>query len=105
MAGDDAENGRSSLGVRDKLMGRCTITEEDYRRAARIRVWRARLRVSQIEVAGEAGMHRTALAKYEGGVRPMSEETFQRILAALQSFEPRAPGAAKSRSVRHNGRV
>ena len=76
-------------------------TAEDQHRATHIRVWRARLRVQQVEVATAVGLSRRMLSHYETGARPMADETFEKILAALQSFEPgRPPASTKSRCVR-----
>lgn len=79
-------------------------TEDDLRRATRIRVLRAKLRVTQVEVAVASGLpHRTQLAMYESAQRLMSEDTFQRILTALAGFEGRSPASSKTRVVRHGG--
>ena len=87
-----------------ELMLHPNCTEDDWKRATRIRVWRAKLRVSQIDVAVAAGLSQPQLAMYESAARLMSDRTFETILSVLQGFEPRSPASSKVRAVRHNGR-
>ena len=60
-----------------------------------VRTWRKRLRISQEELAGRAGLHRTYICDVERGARNVSLESIDKLaralgisVATLLSFEP-----------------
>src|SRR5271163_2941715 len=60
-----------------------------------VRTWRSRLGISQEELGGRAGLHRTYICDIERGARNVSLESIEKIARALQvsmarlfSYEP-----------------
>ena len=66
---------------------------------AAVKSWRSRLRISQEELAGRAGLHRTYVCDVERGARNVSLESIEKLARALEipaarlfSREPGRPG-------------
>src|SRR5580700_478658 len=71
---------------------------------AAVRAWRGRLGISQEELAGRAGLHRTYICDVERGARNVSLESIEKLAHALEiptarlfsgdpaTGEPGAPG-------------
>src|SRR5208282_6199108 len=64
---------------------------------AAVRSWRGRLRISQEELAGRAGLHRTYICDIERGARNVSLQSIEKLaqaletsIAALFSYDPAA---------------
>ncbi len=62
---------------------------------AAVKAWRSRLRISQEELAGRAGLHRTYVCDIERGARNLSLKSIDRLARALEistatlfSFDP-----------------
>src|SRR5580658_5917391 len=51
---------------------------------ASVRIWRHRLGISQEELAGRAGLHRTYVCDVERGVRNVSLESIEKLARALE---------------------
>src|SRR5271165_3886280 len=51
---------------------------------ASVRAWRSRLAISQEELAGRAGLHRTYVCDIERGARNVSLESIEKLARALQ---------------------
>ena len=51
---------------------------------AAVKAWRSRLRISQEELAGRAGLHRTYVSDIERGARNLSLESIDRLARALE---------------------
>jgi CheY-like chemotaxis protein len=51
---------------------------------AAVKAWRSRLRISQEELAGRAGLHRTYVCDIERGARNVSLESIEKLARALE---------------------
>src|SRR5580658_5743882 len=51
---------------------------------ASVRIWRHRLGISQEELAGRAGLHRTYVCDVERGARNVSLESIEKLARALE---------------------
>ena len=51
---------------------------------AAVRTWRSRLHISQEELAGRAGLHRTYICDVERGARNLSLESIEKLARALE---------------------
>ena len=61
-------------------MGKIEVTK---RFGSSVRVWRGRLGISQEELAGRAGLHRTYVCDIERGARNVSLKSIEKIAEAL----------------------
>ncbi len=76
-----------------------------------VRKWRGRLGVSQEELAGRAGLHRTYICDIERGARNVSLESIEKLARALEistatlfSYEP-STGQTETRRISGEGLV
>ena len=78
---------------------------------ASVRAWRGRLGISQEELAGRAGLHRTYVCDVERGARNLSLESIEKLARALEiststllSYEP-SPGQTGTPRIAEEGLV
>jgi CheY-like chemotaxis protein len=78
---------------------------------ASVRAWRGRLAISQEELAGRAGLHRTYVCDVERGARNVSLESIEKLARALEistatlfSYEP-SPGPGGTPRITGEGLV
>src|SRR5277367_418946 len=77
-----------------------------------VRVWRHRLGISQEELAGRAGLHRTYICDIERGARNVSLESIEKLARALEisvaklfSYEPGTGVPASEKNGSHEDLV
>ena len=61
-----------------------TVTDLKLRFGSSIKMWRGRLGISQEELAGRAGLHRTYVSDIERGARNVSLESVEKLARALK---------------------
>jgi CheY-like chemotaxis protein len=78
---------------------------------AAVKIWRSRLGISQEELAGRAGLHRTYICDVERGARNLSLESIEKLARALEistatlfTYEP-APGQPGAQRLAGEGLV
>ena len=67
-----------------------------------VRAWRSRLGISQEELAGRAGLHRTYVCAIERGARNVSLESIQKLARALEISVAALSPTGKPRTARRN---